>query len=463
MPSQTFLARCLAFTGLLLGPAATATTDVSIPSDRQIQEILQKRIDGLAGKEQGVGIIVGVIEPAGRRVVGAGHFDEMKPFDGDTAFEIGSITKVFTALLLSDMVQRGEVRLDDPVKKYLPANVSLPERNGRQITLVDLATHTAGLPFMPSDLPPFGDSSAKYSPRDIYQFLAHYQIQSDLGTAVEYSNLGYWLLGEALAKRAGTDFETVLRSRVIEPLNLRNTAITPSNLKSRCAVGHNAVLQSAPVFSEVACYGLMQPAGGLSSTANDLLKVLAVAMSDEDSVLSSSMNAMLETRRTAGKNQQALGWTIIKQGDEQLIVHDGGTFGFASSLAWDPKRRIGVVALANQVADVGDITRHLLWPNIPLQTPAATKRTEVHLEPGLLDGHAGKYVVEDEGTFVVKREGDFLTIQAPPEWGLPKLRLRPENPRDFFAAEIALRVTFQKDGAQIYPPHGQGSLFGKKN
>src|SRR5208282_2202122 len=123
--------------------AAQPAPQTAMPSDSEIRQILVDRIDV---QQQSVGIVVGVIGPDGRRVIAYGHLEkgDPRPLNGDTIFELGSATKAFTSLLLADMVQRGEVALDDPVTKYLPPGVKMPERNGRSITLVDLATHTSG-------------------------------------------------------------------------------------------------------------------------------------------------------------------------------------------------------------------------------------------------------------------------------------------------------------------------------
>jgi hypothetical protein len=148
-----------------------------------------------------------------------------------------------------------------------------------------------------------------------------------------------------------------------------------------------------------------------------------------------------------------------------LVFHDGGTFGYASAIAWDPQRQTGVVVLENRVGDVGDIARHLLQPSVPLAKPAAAPRhTEIVLEAAVLDSYVGRYEAPGEGVFAVVREGGFLTFDAPADWGLPKLRLHPESRRDFFAKELPLRVTFQVDGQGrasgmlIYPPRGQKAV-----
>ena len=119
--------------------------------------------------------------------------------------------------------------------------------------------------------------------------------------------------------------------------------------------------------------------------------------------------------------------------------------------------------LSNHVAAVGDIARHLLRPDRPLAKPTASKRTEINLESAILDSYAGRYASAAE-VFVITREGTFLTLELPADWGLPKLRLRPESPRDFFTAELPLRVTYQTDtdgrvtGLLLYPPRGQKAI-----
>src|SRR5215813_12639890 len=149
---------------------------LSVLDNEGIREILVKRIDQ---QKQAVGIVVGVIEPTGRRVVAYGNLanGDPRPLDGDTIFEIGSTTKVFTSLLLADMVNRKEVALDDPAAKYLPQHVKMPERSGKAITLHDLSTHTSGLPPLPNLKPndprnPY----AGHSVDDLYEFLSGYTL-----------------------------------------------------------------------------------------------------------------------------------------------------------------------------------------------------------------------------------------------------------------------------------------------
>jgi serine-type D-Ala-D-Ala carboxypeptidase/endopeptidase len=201
--------------------AQQTATASAVPSDQEIREILIKRIDT---EKQGVGIVAGVTEPKGRRVVSYGHLaaGDTRPLNGDTIFEIGSITKVFTTLLLTDMVRRGEVSLTDPISKYLPPDAKVPERNGRTITLQDLATHTSGLPRMPTNFAPKDATNpyADYGFDRLTQFLSTYTLTRDVGENYEYSNLGGGLLGTLLARRAGMDYEALVASRITGPLGM---------------------------------------------------------------------------------------------------------------------------------------------------------------------------------------------------------------------------------------------------
>src|SRR3972149_8582837 len=217
--------------------------------DSEIQKILAERIDV---SHQGVGIVVGVIDANGRRGIahGRARAADPRPLDSDTIFEIGSGTKVCTALLLADMVQRGEVALDDPISKYLPSGVKAPERNGRAIALVDLATHTSGLPRVPANLRPatFQDPYADYTAEHLDAFLSSYELPREPGTKFEYSNLGGGLLGYLLARRAGMDYAALVRARITGPLGMTSTtAARPGDEDGpRLAAGHNAPLQPGP-------------------------------------------------------------------------------------------------------------------------------------------------------------------------------------------------------------------------
>lgn len=446
--------------------AREGTGNVALATDDGIRQMLAERVDAIAGHEDGIGIVVGVIEPTGRRIVSYGHRlrGDSRPLDGDTVFEIASVTKVFTALLLAEMARRGEVVLTAPVATYLPVDCTVPERDGRSITLLDLAMHTAGLPFMPDALPASAASAMQITTQDLKRYLAGYRLPHDIGTTWDYSNLGYWLLGEALTHQAARSFDRLLRERVLAPLKLKSTALTPSPwMRARLALGHDAALQVAPAVNTLPIYALMPASGGLYSTVNDLLRLLAVAVGRTRSPLAQALTTCLSVSRPKPSvdEAQALGWVVIGTGEDRVFFHDGGTFGYASCVGFDPVRRVGVVVLSTSVMSVADIGRHLLQPSFPLARPVAARRTEISLDVDVLDRYVGHYESPGEGIFTLTRDGTHLVLESPAEWGLPNLRLRPESRADFFAAELPLRVTVQVDGdgratgLLVYPPRGQ--------
>jgi D-alanyl-D-alanine-carboxypeptidase/D-alanyl-D-alanine-endopeptidase len=430
---------------LLLGITGSIAHAQS-PDDAAIHRILEERIDA---RKQSVGIVVGIVTPQGRRVVQHGRFAPGDPREvgPDTVFEIGSVTKVFTAMLLADMARKGEVGVTDPIVRYLPADVAARAQGVKATTLADLATHTAGFPFWPSGIPATAEGTAQmasYSVDQLYQFIATFEAPADAAKRWMYSNTDVGLLGELLARRAGSTYDALIESRITRPLGMTSTAIAVAPaLQPRLAIGHNADLKPAPAWN----VPTLAAGGSLHSTVNDLLMLLA-AIGDPTTVAGAAMPGMLAIRRQAPGFQQALGWMVLGAGPgEGLLLHDGNTLGFASSVVYDPVGRIGVVVLSNSSASVSDIARHVARPAMPLAAPLppAPLKTEISVEATLFDTYAGVYEPGPGAVFTVTREGDALMIQIP---GIPKLRLRPESTRDFFVAEnTRVTVTFNVDAA----------------
>ena len=429
---------------------------VPVLSTGEIREILVRRIDQ---QKQAAGVVVGVIEPDGRRVVAYGNVanGDPRPVDGDTIFEIGSVTKVFTSLLLADMVNRKEVTLDDPAAKYLPEHVKMPERSGKSITLHDLSTHSSGLPSLPSNFKPkdLRNPYADYRVDDLYQFLSGYELSRDPGSKLEYSNLGGGLLGHLLAYRAGTDYESLIRTRITRPLSMPDTGITlSSSMRQRMATGHTAMLAPTTNWDLPTLAG----AGALRSSANDMLTFLEALLGYKESPLAPAMKAMFEVRRLDAKI--GLGWLIYSADGREIANHDGGTGGFRSWVGYDPKERTGVVVLSNGTrSGVEDIGLHLLNPKFPLANPQPPKQhTEIHIDPKLLDNYTGRYQVTPNLILEITRDGDRLFAQGFAQVTgqaivLPKFELFPEGEKSFFARAADHQITFETG------PEGRATSF----
>ncbi len=414
----------------------------AVPGDAAIREILAHRIDT---EGDGAGIVVGVIDEHGRRVVSHGttrNIDGRTP-DGDTVFEIGSITKAFTALVLVEMVGRGEVALDDPVVGYLPAGIDMPQRRDSQITLAHLATHTSGLPRSPTNLSLTYEVNpyANYSVAELYRFLQTYELRRDIGADHLYSNVGSGLLGHVLALRAGVDFEALVRERITGPLGMVSTGIAVSSeMSDRMASGHDRNLSPVPYWDLPTLAG----AGALRSTANDLLTFLAAELGYKATPLAAAMAAQLGPRvRTETENIQALGWMISNvDGGREIVWHNGGTGGFRCFLGFDRERRRGVAVLTNSASMRGgdDIGFHVLNGR-PLQ-PRPVERCPVTIDAAILERYVGRYMFSPSAGMAVTRQGERLFFRLT---GRGPIELFAESQTNFFLREVDAQVTFIVD------------------
>ena len=430
--------------------AATLTAAVGtfqppgVPDDAAIRALLAQRIDA---ERRNVGIVVGVFEPLSERIVSHGTFglDDRRLVDGDTIFEIGSITKVFTSLLLADMVGRGEVRLDDPVAKYLPGTVRIPERDGRAITLEDLSTHTSALPRIPLNLKPANirNPYADYTVPQLYDFLSSYSLPRPIGTQFEYSNLGAGLLGHALAVKAGVDYESLVRDRILTPLRMADTTITLTLAqKAGLAHGHNQRRERTENWDVMTLAG----AGALRSTARDMLRFLSAVAAAPEGPLGPALARMRSVERPGGLPNvaMALGWQVLKQPDLEVIRHGGATGGYSAFLGYVPSRRVGVVVLSTMAADANgldDLGHHLLDARAPLSRPPV-QRTRITLPAGALAAFAGRYQLAPGFVATVIHDGDRLFVQPANQ---PRHEIFAEGPRTFFATIADAQFIFDVD------------------
>ena len=305
---------------------------------------------------------------------------------------------------------------------------------------------------MPDNLSPKDPSNpyADYSEAQLYQFLATVELTRDIGSQVEYSNLGAALLGQALTRRAGQDYEALVRERITGPLDMPSTRISlPPDVKARLTPGHTPTLQPATNWDLPTFAG----AGALRSSANDLLTFLAAAMFAKETPLSEALALMTSVRRPTDdpSSSVALGWQIKTAHGKEILWHNGGTGGYRSFIACDPKARTGVAVLSNLGSPAGpdDIGMHLLDPEAPLVpagSPGATPpqaRVEVPVDPKLFDGYVGRYQLAPAAVFTVTRDGDRLYAQLT---GQPTFQIFPESARDYFYKVVDAQLTFETDG-----------------
>ncbi len=403
----------------------------------EVKENIRKRIEN----RESVGMVVGFINPSGRReyfCLGTLTLNGEKPVDENSIYEIGSISKAFTGIVLADMVLKGELRLDDPAETYLPAEVKIPSREGMKITLGHLATHTSALPRMPSNFHPGdpGNPYEDYSVENMYEFLSKYTLGRDIGVKYLYSNIGMGLLGHMLSLKAGVDYEQLIIERICKVLGMKSTVISlTEKMEERLARGHNPA-------GEVPNWDIptLAGAGAIRSTARDMLTFLAANIGIKRSKLSTAMDMTHEARIDAGKELKVgLGWHISDNGKTQIIWHNGGTGGYRTFCGFIKDKKIGVVVLSNMNISADDIGFHLLDSSYGLEKVEGS----VVVKTEILDKYAGKYkFIGSEVTVTVTREGNMLLAQIQ---GQPKIAVFPQSETEFFMKEASIKISFQVD------------------
>ena len=343
---------------LLAVVTAVAIAAASGARDAEIASAIKSRVDA----KRSTGMVVATIEPDGSSSIAA-YGDPgpgAQPLDANSVFEIGSITKVFTAILLAEMADRGEVSLDDPVARYLPANTRMPERNGKQITLIDLSTQSSGLPRLPDNLRPADPLNpyADYTPKQLLDFLGRYQLTRDIGSEFEYSNLGVGLLGYALSSRAGMTYESLVKERILTPLGMEHTGFTLTPwMREHLARGHDA---RGAVTSNWDVQTL-EGAGGLRSTMQDMLKFARANLDPSADRLRRVMRQTHAVRRSAFDDLSiGMNWVIRRLNGREIVWHNGGTGGYRTWLGFDKARNTAAVVLTNSALGNDDLGFQLM-------------------------------------------------------------------------------------------------------
>jgi len=349
-----FLTKLL-FLVLMISPASQISFVQEDTTCNYVKEYIKRIVDN----EKSTSVIIGLVNEKGKRIISYGELKKGsgKQPDGNTLYGIGSITKVFTCVLLADMVNRGELNLNDPISKFLPDSVKTPTLNGKEITLYHLATHTSGFPHRPDNLSPANPDNpyADYTVEQMYDFLSKFILSGDIGSKYEYSNIGVGLLGYILAHKAGIVYETLIRKRICKPLHLNNTVITiPTELQSNMATGYD---KEGKAVSDWTYSPVFVGAGSLKSTVNDILVFAAANLGLIETNLLSTLE---QTHIKHPKNNIALGWHIWNQYGTIILGHSGSSNAYKSFLGLNKENKTAVIVLSNKTDAVIDIGLHLL-------------------------------------------------------------------------------------------------------
>jgi len=339
---------------LTVTPRQPPTFDAAIPPVpvAELEQVLARDLataleSGALKAGTGAGVSIGVVQRGVQKIFAYGAAQP------DSIYEIGSITKTFTGLMLSQIVLQGKVRLDQPVRELLPAG-TVAKPPGDEIRLVDLSTQHSGLPRMPDNFNPAdrGNPYADYGTTDLYAFMSKHGVARPANAPFLYSNLGVGLLGQALANRAGTSYENLLEQEITLPLGMTETVVTMrSDLRSRFIVGHDANHQPASAWDLTSLAG----AGAIRSSAKDMLTYLDANLHPEKYVAtrsaeSESMAAALrevhELREEAWWGDRiGLGW--LYDPSIHMYWHNGGTGGYTSYAMFNRQADYAVIVLSN--------------------------------------------------------------------------------------------------------------------
>lgn len=412
----------------------------ALGADHQAQ--IDRLIQPLIESKSLIGCVVGIIDNGTQEIHAYGEIHKGagdKPV-GSTIYEIGSITKAFTGTLLGDMVQRGEVKLDDPLQDFLPANVKLHLAKDQPIKLVDLASQTSGLPRLPGNFAPKDATNpyADYTPKLMFEFLSKHQLRRPPGE-YEYSNLGMGLLGYELAERTKKTYEQLVVERICDPLDMRDTRITlSSEQQKRLAPPYNAELNDDKNW-DLNC---LAGAGGLRSTVNDMLKLAAASLSDDDHrpVVAAIHEAWKPRYSKQGEIGVGLAWHIARDGVTRW--HNGQTGGYTAALFIVPSKKLAVVVLCNTACEnTTPLAEKITQAALGMTPEPLAVRKTVEVDPKVVAAYEGTYALSLFFAITITVEDGKLMAKAT---GQEKYQIFPESETKFFYKVVDAQITFEK-------------------
>lgn len=410
------------------------------------REAIEKLVQPLVDERYIVGCVVGVIEDGKPAVYSFGRVrkDKDEKPTADTIYEIGSMTKAFTGVLLADAENRGTLKIEDKLQDHLPKDVTLQEVDGKPIRLVDLASQSSGLPRMPGNFAPKDAANpyVDYTPAKLYAFLSGYKPTRPPGT-YEYSNLGLGLLGQLLAERAGKSYEALLVERICDPLKMSDTRLKLSaDQLQRFAPPHTAELKPDHPWEFDALAG----AGAIRSSVNDMLKFLAASISGEkceiNDAIQKSWVQRLGPPEQADQPRVALAWHIA--GDGQTRWHNGQTGGYASTMFVYAPKKTAVVVLCNTASShINPLGEKIIQTVLGMKVPPLDLVREIQVKPEALARYAGKYQLAPGVVLTVTVDDGHLVAQLT---GQDAFKLSAKSDTEFFYRVVDAQITFDADG-----------------
>lgn len=410
---------------------------MELPSE--VVDTIEKRIhEGITPS-----IAIAVIDSSGIHYHNFGKTAvDGKAVDENTIYEIGSISKAFTAILLAQQILDGKLKLDDEINRFLPDDVKVSVMGEADITFGNLSDHTSGLPRMPDNFAPANPSNpfADYTEDKMYDFLSNYAPVREVGAEYEYSNLAQGLLGHLLAQNVNSTYEELMVQTIANPLQMEDTRIKLTDrMKENLALGHSdgSVVENWDIPT-------LAGAGAIRSSTSDMAKFISANLGFVKSPLAEAMELSHKARHyKAGEMGVAMGWHIKKGDHGDVVWHNGGTGGYRTFAGFVKETGIGVVLLTNSSTGSDDIGFYLLDPSSEL-ADLKPKSDAVDVPESILEQYVGNYELSPEFIITVTKEGKQLFGQPT---GQERLEIYPENDTLFYLTVVPAKISFQlKDG-----------------
>ncbi len=433
--------------------------------DAGVDRVLAARIDG---DRSGVCVVA-------MRIAGQpnGGFTEQRadrcastarsfPASPGYRFEIGSISKAFTGVLLSEMAERKEISLDDTVQQHLPAGVTMPRFEGLEVTLRDLVTHTSGLPALPPGMRPASPLNpyANVDEKLVVEGLSQLTLSHPPGEQHAYSNWAFMLLSDILGRRTGQPYDALLTERVLAPLGMKDTVVSENR---RLITGHTSFGRDTAAWDFPARFGGV---GAIRSTPEDMARfaraMLGDVPKDAPDTLKRALVASTQPQRVVSDRlTMATAWFVLKRPESVApwVFHNGMTGGFSSSLVIDPQQRRAALVLADAFGGFDDIAFHLLAPGAALRETARP----VALDLERAQSAVGRYRLRENFEIALLLDGEALYGQATGQGRFP---LKQDSRGDYYTevTELLLRVVRDDagKGTELILLQGGGMFRGKR-
>ena len=340
----------ISFGGLLVYVKAQQRSYAKLEDTNDLEQRISTLATNYLAKRTNGGLVIGVLQRGKQHVQGFGTVGTTNgsPPNGQTIYEIGSITKVFTAIALAQAAEDGLLKLEDRISESLPKDVVLPDGKAREITFVHLATHSSGLPRLPKNFFAVVGNDPNpytlYKTRHMYDALRQVEVKEP-GKKADYSNFGFGLLGHLLELRSGKPYEALLREQIFVPLGLTNTAI-PLSGEQRARLIPCFGPKGRPAANWD--FDVMAGAGAIRSTAEDMLKFLNANLEPESTPIAAALRKCQQRHIKDLSGGARLGWQVTDTMEGlRIFWHNGGTAGYYSFAGFDPKHKTAVVLLSN--------------------------------------------------------------------------------------------------------------------